>query len=128
MDDKNKNKPPPPAPESDEPEDPTFKKLGSCCICGKYEKVRTVILINRKCVIRGHGWGCLVCHLPKDGAVSVLCEKCMQLFEAGLAQIRLACEGYPWESGRVPIEQLTEIHEHNHRIHVLYETSFKAVN
>lgn len=128
MDDESKNQPTPPEPGPDEPEDPTFKKLGSCCICERYEKVRTVILINRKCIVRGHGWGCTICHLPPDGAVAVLCDSCMQFFEAGLVKINLACAGYPQEEGRVPIEQLTEPHEHNHRIHAFYEDICKSIN
>jgi len=26
--------------------------------------------------VRGTGWGCLVCKIPNDGAIAVVCETC----------------------------------------------------
>ena len=118
----------PPEPAPDELDDPILKKLGSCCICGTHKKVRNIILLNRKCIVRGHGWGCCVCNLPRDGAVAVLCDTCMKLFEEGRAKIKLACKGYPMDEGRVPIESLTEVHEHNTKIHDLYEAEVRSLN
>lgn len=124
MDNKNKNQPTPPEHELNKP----FKKLGSCCICQSHKNIRNIIFLNRKCIVRGHGWGCAICHLPPDGAVAVLCENCMKLVEDGRAKIKYAYRGYPGEDGRVPVEQLTEPHEHNHRTHQLYEHIFQSVN
>ena len=61
----------------------------------------------------GHGWGCVVCRLPMDGASAVLCGDCLDDYAAGRAKLRLACSGYPATDGRVPVKSLIEPHAHD---------------
>jgi hypothetical protein len=89
-------------------------KLGSCCACGG-PRARNVLMLHRKAPMAGRGWGCLVCGLPNDGAVAVLCNAC---FEAD-AEILYACAGYPGIDGRLPIRDLDRegVHEHDEAQH-----------
>jgi hypothetical protein len=96
---------------SDEP------TLGSCCICGADQQVRNIMMLDVKNQVPGHGWGCLICNLPADGASAVLCDRCLELFQEGKAKIKYACRGYPAIEGRVPIEELSIPHEHDHDLH-----------
>lgn len=92
--------------------------LGPCCCCGKTQKVRNAIMLHHKAPIAGRGWGCVVCGLPGDGAMAVVCDRCydhlrgLKDVEAGL---KWACKGYPATDGRVPIAEVlaTPAHEHN---------------
>jgi hypothetical protein len=89
-------------------------KLGPCCICGdEHPWVRNVLMLPLKNEVPGHGWGCLVCRLPADGASAVLCDDCLNLYQASLAELKFACRGYPATDGRVPIEKLSLRHEHD---------------
>jgi hypothetical protein len=90
--------------------------LGPCCICGGTLSVRTVIMLAVKNQVPGHGWGCVQCGLPADGASAVVCDACVARHVDGLSlysALRFACRGYPAEDGRVSIEALTEAHEHD---------------
>jgi hypothetical protein len=53
----------------------------------------------------GHGWGCIVCGLPPDGAYAVLCDTCADRYAEDPAILTTACAGYPVE-GRVAIADL----------------------
>jgi hypothetical protein len=88
----------------DEPSD--TPNLGPCCMCEATTGVRNLIMLDRRCVIAGHGWGCLVCGLPSDGASAVLCDDCLTLYRADNAWLTIACRGYPGEDGRVAIAEL----------------------
>jgi hypothetical protein len=92
-------------------------KLGPCCICRGTRKVRNVLQLHQKAPIAGRGWGCVVCHLPADGAVAVLCDKCFEDFRAKRTSLKEACRGYPAEDGRIPIGELTGSHEHDMSYH-----------
>jgi hypothetical protein len=91
--------------------------LGPCCICETRVGVTNILMLQRRAPIAGHGWGCVVCNLPSDGAVVVLCDGCMELFEAGAAPL-FVCKGYPRTEGRMP---MTEFHgapfHHDDTIH-----------
>ena len=89
------------AQDDDEP-----ASLGSCCICETYFGVRNIVMLDRRAPIAGHGWGCVVCGLPSDGAVAVLCDGCLELFQAGGVCL-FACRGYPAKDGRVPFADLS---------------------
>jgi len=91
--------------------------LGPCCACEKLgQDVRNVIILRRKGPTPGKGWGCLVCNLPLDGAVAVLCDGCLE----SEAKIRFVCAGFPAVDGRVPIEELDpEPFDHNLSLHYL---------
>lgn len=80
--------------------------LGPCCICESDAGVTNILMLHRRCVIPGHGWGCVLCHLPPDGASAVLCGRCCALYRDGRAKLRFACRGYPGTEGRIAIESL----------------------
>jgi hypothetical protein len=86
--------------------------LGPCCICLGEVGVTSIVMLPVRGLVPGHGWGCVTCGLSPEGAFAVLCEECTEDWQAG-AQIRFACRGYLATDGRVPIEQLTEPHEHD---------------
>jgi len=88
--------------------------LGPCCACGiESSTVRNIVTLHFKGPTPGHGWGCLQCGLPTDGACCVLCDDCLEKN----AKVKYACAGYPSDEVRVPIESLTEPFEHNMRFH-----------
>ena len=90
--------------------------LGTCCICGGRERVTTLLTLSVKGKVSGHGWGCVVCNLPSDGAVAVLCEICRPLYQSGEKKLLIACMGYPATEGRIPISELTTPHMHDARV------------
>lgn len=97
--------------------------LGPCCICETTEGVRNIVMLPKKCKVPGHGWGCVVCNLPSDGASAVLCDACLDLYERDPGALRFACRGYPAIDGRIPIDQLEGYHDHDMEKHEVYEIS-----
>lgn len=91
--------------------------LGPCCICGEQNRSGGLVMLSVKNQVPGHGWGCVVCGLPSDGASAVLCDNCVDGWQAGELKLRWACRGYPKTDGRVPIEELTVPHEHDMAAH-----------
>jgi hypothetical protein len=88
--------------------------LGTCCGCGNVLNVRTIVNVHKKSPTPGRGWGCVVCGLPFDGAVAVLCDECADKAEKGKKNIfKYACKGYPATDGRVPFESLKGDHDHD---------------
>jgi hypothetical protein len=80
--------------------------LGLCCACA-IKAATGILMLQRRAPTSGKGWGCVVCHLPLDGAVAVLCDDCKP------DAVRFVCDGYP-KDGRVPIETLTdEVFDHD---------------
>ena len=87
--------------------------LGPCCGCEKVgPDVRTIVMLAKKGPIPGRGWGCLQCGLSSDGASAVLCDACLDSYT-----IRFACRGYPKDDGRIPVEELSGVHEHDRAGH-----------
>ena len=85
-------------------------RMGPCCACEcEGPQVRNVVMIDRRAIFAGHGWGCVVCGLSPDGASYVLCDDC---FDAKRPPI-FACRGYPGIDGRVVIEILTAPFDHD---------------
>jgi len=91
---------------------PDGPDLGTCCICGGSRKVTILVQHDLAAPTPGKGWGCVVCGAPANGAISVICKRCFPSWYHNETQIRLVCEGYPSEAGRVPIEQVTEPFTH----------------
>jgi hypothetical protein len=88
--------------------------LGPCCICGCDEGVKNIVMLSHRCLVPGHGWGCMQCDLPTDGALAVLCDGCVTRWENDPALLRFACRGYPAQDGRVPIDELPgDIFDHD---------------
>jgi hypothetical protein len=91
--------------------------MGPCCICGADDApIAFVVMLDVKGQVPGHGWGCLVCGLPHDGANAVVCADCAAGYEKGELALRFACRGYPGEDGRVPIGEVTIPHEHDETV------------
>jgi hypothetical protein len=91
--------------EGDAPE-PDAPELGPCCICEREDGVRNIVMLERRCAVTGHGWGCYGCGLPPDGASAVLRDDCLALFKRDPSTLRLACRGYPGEDGRIWVDEL----------------------
>ncbi len=88
--------------------------LGACCICElENESVRNILMLDKKAVVAGHGWGCFVCSLASDGAVAVVCDDCFDKMNSGEVGLKFASRGYPSIDGRVPIEELTDDFGHD---------------
>lgn len=98
-----------------EPTEPT-ETLGPCCICETVEGVRTIVNLPVKCPTPGRGWGCVVCNLPSDGAVSVVCDACVERLERG-EKPKFACKGYPAVDGRVLVAELKGMQVHDKSKH-----------
>lgn len=85
--------------------------LGPCCTCLEHRiDVRNILMLPLRAPVPGTGWGCVVCHLPADGAVAVLCDACV-----GEAP-RYACDGYPKDGGRIPVGLLSGPFDHDPRV------------
>lgn len=84
-----------------------FPDLGSCCGCGATADVTNIVMLPYRAKLPGHGWGCVTCGLPSDGALAVLCDTCARRFTA-INSILIACAGYPGEDGRVPVSELDQ--------------------
>jgi hypothetical protein len=88
--------------------------LGPCCCCGGTEDVRNLVSLPRKALVPGTGWGCVVCHLPGDGAIYVACDRCIEEHRPPF----LVCNGYPVKKGRASIAELSdEVFEHDLTFH-----------
>ena len=86
-------------------------KLGPCCVCETTIGVRNILTLGQKSPTPGHGWGCLQCGLPNDGATAVVCDECLE------KPLKFACRGYPGKEGRIPIEELAGEMEHDYVMH-----------
>ena len=103
--------------------DPDNPDFGACCACGEQgPSVRNLILLPLRALQPANrssgegglgGWGCAVCHLPCEGAVAALCDRCAEE-DRPLAH---ACVGYPALGVRVPVGELTEPFEHDPLFH-----------
>ena len=71
-------------------------------------------MLDTKSPTPGTGWGCVVCELPADGGLAVLCDTCVDE-ERPLVEI---CKGFPALDGRVPyVDRPMEPHAHDLRFH-----------
>lgn len=94
--------------------------LGPCCCCERRGRsVRNMISLKRMCPIPGRGWGCVECHLPLNGAVAVVCDRCFSLHRSEPVGEWLlwACRGYPALDGRVRFAELQGSFKHNMGYH-----------
>jgi hypothetical protein len=79
--------------------------LGACCMCETTDSGENIVMLDHAGLVPGHGWGCVVCGLPANGAVAVLCEPCLSRFQGG-EPLRFFCRGYPSTDGRAPMADL----------------------
>jgi hypothetical protein len=102
--------------DDDEPEEIDALAPRACCICGDIKMTsRNIAMLDFK---RPHGasvsgWGCVVCNLPMEGALAVVCDDC-QAADRTLDDIRFILAGALDDPGRIPIEGLVRIpHAHD---------------
>jgi hypothetical protein len=96
--------------------DPDREDVGACCACERTAPdvyVRNIVMLPQLAPEPGTGWGCAVCGLPPDGAITVVCDDCLEAERP----YRWAVSGYPKEGRRVPIWSLTGKHEHRMEYH-----------
>lgn len=87
--------------------------LGTCCGCGcTGETVRNLIMLQKKAPVPGTGWGCVVCGLPSDGAVAVVCNDCLARAERQPDVIQEVIYGYATDNKRYSLAALTEFFDH----------------
>ncbi|MFB2770351.1 hypothetical protein ACE1AT_13830 [Pelatocladus sp. BLCC-F211] len=98
---------------SSDEDDPDYEDdydYGSCCQCGcSGQSVRNMVMLNKKAPVPGTGWGCLICNLPSDGALAVVCDDCLTTKEPPYKQV---VSGYVLDLGRCSYSQLTEDFKH----------------
>jgi hypothetical protein len=85
--------------------------FGPCCACGREGEgiqAQNIIMLEQKAPTPGTGWACFQCGLPSDGAVSVVCDDCLNIGRP----IRFAIDGHAKDKKRVPIEWLKGEHKH----------------
>lgn len=78
--------------------------FGSCCACGKTETVRNLVSLPYLAPVPGTGWGCVICNLPADGAIAVLCDECVEKSP----EIIEVCYGYVAEKKRFSVKAISE--------------------
>jgi hypothetical protein len=78
--------------------------LGFCCNCPA--RATAIVMLHRRAPVPGTGWGCVVCDLPSDGALAVLCDACGDAFEKSDEPLRQVCVGYPKDNRRLPYGDL----------------------
>ena len=86
--------------------------FGACCSCGREGddlNIKNVVMLEQKAPAPGSGWGCLVCNLPVDGAVAVICDDCLSLGRP----IKFAVAGELKKKRRIPVEDLGAEHKHD---------------
>lgn len=74
-------------------------------------------MLPKKAPEPGTGWGCVVCGLSADGAVAVVCDRCLE----SKKPIQSAIKGFAKSGQRVPVTSLVGEHKHNEQLHKLEE-------
>jgi hypothetical protein len=90
--------------------------LGPCCACGKKDgTVRNLLMLPYKAPAPGSGWGCVVCHLPPDGASAIVCDQCLR----NKVPLKDVIVGQATEGKRAPIDSVNSglVHEHDELYH-----------
>lgn len=88
--------------------DDEVRFVGSCCACRREDvRLRNVVCMTFRAPsgALGKGWGCVVCAIPADGAIAVVCDECM----AAERPIVDVCAGYARDPERTPAEPLRPI-------------------
>lgn len=96
--------------------EPDLPTLGACCACGQDgPTVRNIMMLDFRAPVAGTGWGCIVCGLPSDGAIAVLCDACAERN----AEIRDVCVGQPGDNVRTEIKTVQQPFGHDLSKHVV---------
>ncbi|MBG1268269.1 hypothetical protein [Nostoc sp. WHI] len=107
---------------ADDGDDPDYEEesldLGTCCGCGcTGETVQNLVMLQKKAPVPGTGWGCVVCGVPSDGAVAVVCNDCLARLEIQPDVIKEVVYGYATEKKRYSLAALTEFFDHKDILH-----------
>lgn len=105
---------------------PFYEDYGPCCVCGNPGETRNLVQIEKRAPIPGTGWGCMVCELPYDGALAVVCDTCID--DPGVeARIKEVASGFLGKKARAPIDSLSdETFKHDPAKHRQWEVSLHA--
>nr|MDZ8061854.1 hypothetical protein [Nostoc sp. EkiNYC01] len=92
--------------------------LGACCCCETTElKATNILALGKKAPIPGTGWGCMICQLPLDGAIAIVCDECLAQLEQGHEVLKHAVYGDALNKRRCDINDLTEEFGHKNIPH-----------
>lgn len=102
--------------------DDDSRDYGTCCICERplAAPINLVMLPFKGLADQSCGWGCVVCHLPCEGATAFVCDPCVVAYgddprTALDARIKfIVCD--PDSTGRAPIDQINIFEPHEHRL------------
>lgn len=82
--------------------------FGDCCACGKpldgNDEHINLLSLKQRAPVPGTGWGCLVCNLPQDGAMAIVCDACL----TNEVEIKRVVYGRMTSGQRVPIGSLSQ--------------------
>jgi hypothetical protein len=88
--------------------------FGTCCACRQQgETVRNFVTLPKQAPVAGTGWSCVVCNLPDDGALAVLCDQCLETN----AEIQDVIHGMVDGKKRSPFAALTQDFDHDPALH-----------
>lgn len=105
------------ASEDDDPDyDEEPLDLGACCGCG-CNQAQNILTLGKKALIPGTGWGCVVCGLPFDGAIAVVCDDCLVQIQEGKEVLKQAVFGNTLDKQRCDINVLTKDFKHKNIPH-----------
>ncbi|MEH2067866.1 MAG: hypothetical protein V7K47_06820 [Nostoc sp.] len=92
--------------------------LGPCCGCGSTEvRAQNILTLDKKAPVPGTGWSCMVCGIPADGAIAVVCDECLAQLKQGHEVLKYAVYGDALDKLRCNIHELTEAFEHKNISH-----------
>ena len=90
--------------------------FGPCCACRESgPTVRNFMMLHLRAAVPGTGWGCVVCGVPNDGAMAILCDRCVE--NGQCPDLRDVILGLPAERRRMPFCELAEAFDHDRSQH-----------
>lgn len=95
--------------------------LGRCCVCEKTDPtVRNVLMMDYRAPVAGTGWGCALCGLEADGAIAVVCDKCLRGLDKN--PVKFICDGYVVNGKRIAVSGFEKVFfDHDKQKHAWFE-------
>lgn len=95
---------------------------GACCACDTTgPTVRNFIGLEKEAPVPGQGWGCVICELPCNGALAVICDSCLEAERLPTQAIY----GYPSLKRRISLGALIKEFKHKDGYHDAEENHTK---